>query len=76
MNDFAMERELSRSLNELTQVNGIEAANLAVSKCDPDSTIIFLTRSEYQDLLSRSVLSELKRYKRKAIIVVSDPLPE
>jgi hypothetical protein len=54
------------------ELNGVEAANKAVENCSPDSTIIFLKKSEYEDLLFRATLAELKIYKGKRIIVVSD----
>lgn len=59
-------------LDKKKEINGVEAANKAVENCAPDSMIIFLTRSEYQDLLARANLPELKSYKKKMIIVTSD----
>lgn len=53
-------------------VNGIEAANRAVAECAEDSSMIFLTKSEYEDLIFRAVVPELKTYKKKTIFVVSD----
>jgi len=58
------------------ELNGVEAANRAVANCAQDSTLIFLTKSEYQDLLYRSNLAELKTYKKKIICIVSDPIEE
>lgn len=58
------------------ELNGVDAANRAVADAAPDSTMIFLPRSAYQDLLYRAGLSELKSYKGKHIVVVSDPFVE
>jgi CheY-like chemotaxis protein len=60
--------------NEKKELNGLEAANRAVANCTPDSSIIFLTKSEYQDLLYRAKLNEMRNYKKKTIIIVSDPI--
>jgi hypothetical protein len=56
------------------ELNGLEVANKAVANCGPDSSIIFLTKSEYQDLLYRANLHDMKTYKKKSIIIVSDPV--
>jgi peptidyl-tRNA hydrolase len=56
------------------ELNGVEAANRAVAQCAPDASLIFLKKSEYHDLLNRAVLPELKFYKKKYIVVVSDDL--
>lgn len=58
------------------ELNGTEAANRAVAECAPDSSMIFLTRSEYQDLIYRAHLAELKTYKGKYIWIVSDAADE
>jgi Zn-finger nucleic acid-binding protein len=71
------EKEARRQLDHLfrRELDGVEAANRAVAALDPDCTMIFLTRSEYQDLLIRSRLPELASYKGKHITVVSDRQP-
>jgi hypothetical protein len=57
------------------ELNGTEAANRAVIESNAKGAgIIFLTRSEYQDLCYRANLSELSRYKGKTIFIVSDPI--
>jgi hypothetical protein len=56
----------------VARVDGKAAANKAVAECDPDSSMIFLTKSEYEDLIYQAVVAELKTYKKKVIIVVSD----
>lgn len=58
------------------ELNGTEAANKAVAECAPDSSMIFLTRSEYQDLIYRAHLAELKTYKGKYIVIVSDAVDD
>lgn len=59
---------------QATAINGTEAANRAVIEANAKrSGIIFLTRSEYQDLIFRAVLPELARYKGKTIWITSDP---
>lgn len=58
------------------ELNGLEAANRAVANCAPDSTLIFLTKSEYQDLVYRANLHDMKTYKKKTIIIVSDPIED
>lgn len=68
---FSETRPASRSSLQ-THVNGVEAANRAVANCAPDSSMIFLTRSEYEDLLSRAQVSDLRTYKKKTIVIVSD----
>lgn len=68
--------EAPRRVAELKPVNGVEAANKAVAECAEDSSMIFLTKAEYEDLLFRSVLAELKTYKKKMIIVVSNEVKD
>lgn len=76
---FRQRAEARRALNaafgaapEPKGLNGTEAANRAVAAAAPDSTVIFLTRSEYQDLIYRAGVAELKSYKGKRIFIVSD----
>lgn len=75
---FAQREQARRELGAVfapaaaQELNGIDAANRAVANAAPDSTVIFLASSAYQDLLYRAGLSELKSYKGKHIIVVSD----
>jgi hypothetical protein len=54
------------------KLNGVEAANRAVANAGPGSTLIFLKRTEYHDLLCRAGLPELKSYKGKQLMIVSD----
>lgn len=65
-------KKAEHALRSLGELNGVDAANRAVAACAPDATLIFLTRSAYSDLLTRSQVSELTRYKGKFIVVVSD----
>jgi hypothetical protein len=59
------------------ELNGTAIANKAVAEATAEGrSLIFLTRSEYQDLCHRAVLPDLDRYKGKAICVVSDPITE
>jgi hypothetical protein len=68
------ERKLTLVMNEpKKELNGLEAANMAVANCAADSSIIFLTKSQYQDLLYRANLHDMKTYKKKTIFIVSDP---
>lgn len=54
--------------------NGVIAANQAVERATKEgSSMIFLTRSEYEDLIFRACLPELNSYKGKFVMVVSDP---
>lgn len=70
-----VERKLTLVMNEpKKELNGLEAANMAVANCAPDSSIIFLTKSQYQDLLYRANLHDMKTYKKKTIFIVSDPI--
>lgn len=55
---------------------GVLAANKAVLESELDSTLIYLTVSEYQDLCSNACVAELKKYKGKTIMIISDPKPD
>ena len=69
-----VERKLTLVMNEpKKELNGLDAANMAVANCTPDSSIIFLTKSQYQDLLYRANLHDMKTYKKKTIFIISDP---
>lgn len=60
---------------DLPYLNGTEVANkAAVEAAAKGSGIIFLTRSEYQDLCYRANLPELRRYKGYTIWITSDPI--
>lgn len=57
------------------ELNGTQAANRAVEAATArGSSLIVLTKSEYQDLCYRASLPELTRYKGKTIWIVSDPV--
>ncbi len=64
------------SVPKVEELNGVQAANRAVANCGEDGTLIFLTRSEYQDLVNRSNVPDLKTYKKKTICIVSDPITD
>jgi hypothetical protein len=73
----ALAMMLSASASASPELNGTAIANKAVVEATAEGrSLIFLTRSEYQDLCHRAVLPELARYKGKAICVVSDPIAE
>lgn len=58
-----------------TELNGTTLANTAVADANArGGSIIFLTRTVYQDLCYRANLPELARYKGKAIWITSDPI--
>lgn len=63
-----------RQLRNLGELNGVDAANRAVEGCAEDTTLIFLHRSEYEDLCYRNCVDKLDRYKGKQIVVTSDPV--
>jgi hypothetical protein len=67
-------QKISEAFRALTEVNGVQAANRAVASCAADVSMIFLPRTLYQDLVSRSRVPDLARYKGKTIVVVSDPI--
>lgn len=67
-------RMVGEQLRALTEINGVQLANRAVEACPSGCTMIFLARSAYQDLLTRSRVPDLCRYKGKTIVVVSDPV--
>jgi hypothetical protein len=69
-----LSQTISDAFRALTEVNGVQAANRAVAACAPGSSMIFLPRTLYQDLLTRSRVPDLARYKGKTIVVVSDPI--
>jgi hypothetical protein len=68
----AQQKEAKRALRALGELDGEAAANRAVERAGPDRSLIFLTRSVYEDLLARTCLPELKRYKGKHIVITSD----
>lgn len=67
-------RLVSEQLRALNEINGVQLANRAVEACGEGCSMIFLSRSEYQDLLTRSRVPDLCRYKGKTIVIVSDPV--
>lgn len=64
---------VAAALTAASDLNGTAIANQAVVEANAKgSSIIFLTRSAYQDLCYRANLPELARYKGKTIWIVSD----